>query len=211
MEKLTFDDKTITFFGEGDELVFLPALEDEGEEIFSRLKNNCRLAVISGFDWNRDLSPWAAKAAFRRGGDFSGGAEEFLSRLLPAAETAKKLCGAKRCFIAGYSLAGLFSLWSVTKVDFFDGAASVSGSLWFDGFREYLEKSRISASKIYLSLGDREKCARDERLAAVEDCTRRAFEIIKSRGIDSVFELNPGGHFNEPESRVALAIDWLTR
>ena len=211
MEKLTFDDKTITFFGEGDDLVFLPALGDEGAAIFSLLRNSCRLAVISGFDWNRDLSPWAAKAAFRKGGDFSGGAEEFLSRLLMAAETAEKLCGAKRRFIAGYSLAGLFALWSVTKVDFFDGAASVSGSLWFDGFRGYLEKSTIFASRIYFSLGDREKYARDERLASVDDRTREAYGIIKSRGIDSIFELNPGGHFNEPESRTARAIDWLTR
>ncbi len=36
--------------------------------------------------------------------------------------------------IAGYSLAGLFALWAVYQTGLFDRAASVSGSLWFDGF-----------------------------------------------------------------------------
>lgn len=206
-ETITFDDKTITFFGDGEKLVFLP--EPEGEKVFELIKCDCRLAVISGFDWNRELSPWAARAAFRNGGDFSGGGEEFLSRLLDAAASVKARFGAKACYIAGYSLAGLFALWSVTKTDFFDGAASVSGSLWFDGFTDYLDSADIHTKRVYLSLGDREKNARDERLASVESSTRRAYEILRERGIDSIFELNSGGHFCEPLSRISRGIDWL--
>ena len=64
--------------------------------------------------------------------------------------------------IAGYSLAGLFALWAVFQTDVFDRAASVSGSLWYDGFTDYINSS-VSPSglrQIYLSLGDREKNAR---------------------------------------------------
>ena len=35
------------------------------------------LVCIEGVDWDRDLSPWAAKKVFRGGEDFSGGADAF--------------------------------------------------------------------------------------------------------------------------------------
>ena len=203
METFQFGNKKIALFGEGDDIVFIPASAEEGAKI-ARMTRNCRLAVIDGFDWNLDLSPWKAKAAFRQGGDFGGGAESFLSGVI---EIAGRFDGRK--FIAGYSLAGLFALWSVTKTDIFYGAASVSGSMWFDGFTGYLAGAKLNAEKIYFSLGDRERNARDPRLASVEDRTREIYENVKSRGIETVFELNPGGHFNEPEKRCAKAIEWL--
>ena len=97
------------------------------------------LVCIDGVDWDRDLSPWPAEKVFRGGADFSGGAEAFLQvllqNILPAAE--ENLSPAWRG-IFGYSLAGLFSLWTMTKTDAFQRCASMSGSLWFDGFTDYL-------------------------------------------------------------------------
>ena len=209
MEPIRFGDKTITLFENGGDCVFIPTDAKSGAKILELLKNPCTLAVIEGVDWNRDLSPWAAKAAFRSGGDFVGGGEMFLNELACAVRSMRERIGFTRCFIAGYSLAGLFALWSLTKTDIFDGAASVSGSLWFDGFCDYFESAKINAGQIYFSLGDREKNARDERLAKVEDCTRRTFYHVKRLGLRTLFELNPGGHFNEPEKRCARAIDWL--
>ena len=203
METFQFKNKTVTLFGGGGDIVFIPASAEEGAEI-AGLTQSCRLAVIDGFDWNLELSPWKAKAAFRQGGDFGGGAESFLAEVI---EIAGRLDGRK--FIAGYSLAGLFALWSVTKTDIFCGAASVSGSMWFDGFTDYFAGAGLNAERIYFSLGDREKNARDPRLASVEDRTREICENVKSRGVETVFELNPGGHFNEPEKRCAKAIEWL--
>ena len=203
METFQFKNKTVTLFGGGGDIVFIPASVEEGARI-AGLTKSCRLAVIDGFDWNLDLSPWKAKAAFRQGGDFGGGAESFLAEVI---EIAGRFDG--RRFIAGYSLAGLFALWSVTKTDIFYGAASVSGSMWFDGFSDYMTSAGLNAERIYFSLGDREKNARDPRLASVETRTREICENVKSRGIETVFELNPGGHFNEPEKRCAKAIEWL--
>lgn len=209
METIRFGDKSITLFENGGDCVFIPTDAGSGARIFELLKAPCTLAVIEGVEWNRELSPWAADAVFRNGGDFGGGGEVFLGELTGAVRALRDRIAPKRCFIAGYSLAGLFALWSLTRTDIFDGAASVSGSLWFDGFCDYFESAELSAGTIYFSLGDREKNARDERLAKVESCTRRAFDHVKRLGLRTVFELNPGGHFNEPEKRCARAIEWL--
>ena len=107
------------------------------------------LVCIEGADWDRDLSPWPAEKVFRGGGDFSGGAEDFLHTLLtkivPAAEA--DLSSAWRGLF-GYSLAGLFSLWATTKTDAFTRCASVSGSLWFDGFTAYLSCGSTGSRRI---------------------------------------------------------------
>lgn len=86
----------------------------------------------------------------------------------------------KFCGIAGYSLAGLFALWSVYQTDLFDRAASISGSLWFDGFLEFMKANTPKVKFIYLSLGDKEKAAKNPRLAAVEDCTAQAAELLRA-------------------------------
>ena len=59
--------------------------------------------------------------------------------------------------IAGYSLAGLFALWSVYQTDLFDWAASISGSLWFDGFLEFMKANTPKVKFIYFSLGIKKK------------------------------------------------------
>ena len=113
--------------------------------------------------------------------------------------------------IAGYSLVGLFALWSVFQTDAFDRAASVSGSLWFDGFMDCMRSSTPpnGLRQIYLSLGDKEKNARNQRMAAVEDYTRQAAELLREWNIPVMFELNPGGHFQDIPGRIARGIDQL--
>ena len=113
--------------------------------------------------------------------------------------------------VAGYSLAGLFALWSVFQTDIFDRAASVSGSLWFDGFMDYMNSSAPPSGlrRIYLSLGNREKNARNQRMAAVEDCTRQAVELLREWDIPVFFEMNPGGHFQDIPGRIARGINQL--
>ncbi len=171
------------------------------------------LVCISGVDWDRDLSPWPAERVFRGGDDFSGGADAFLRILLtvliPSAE--ESLSPAWRA-IFGYSLAGLFSLWAMTKTDAFQRCASVSGSLWFDGFTEYLSAHPLLGrpEKVYLSLGDREEKAKNPRMQRVHIATEQAREIITKQGIPCLFELNPGGHFQDVLTRQKRAIRWMT-
>ena len=182
----------------------------EARELFEALpRPRPTLICVDGVDWDRDLSPWPAQKVFRGGEDFSGGAEAFLhillTELIPAAETG--LSPAWRG-VFGYSLAGLFSLWALTKTDAFSRCASVSGSLWFDGFTDYLAAHPLlgTPERVYLSLGDREEKAKNPRMQRVHIATEQAKAIVERRGVPCLFELNPGGHFQNPMDRQRRAL-----
>ncbi len=190
------------------DLVLLHTAKDEGEAL-AKLFPGTMFVSVAGIDWNRDLSPWEAKGVFRGGGDFAGGAAEHLARLEPIPAFAERFGTVKRRFIAGYSLAGLFALYTVLTTDGFDGAASVSGSTWFDGFCDFAKDRTVRCRAVYFSLGDREPRAGNPRLAAVGDCTERLCADFAAKGVRTAFEWNPGGHFTDPAPRMERGIRWL--
>ena len=143
-------------------------------------------------DWNRDLSPRKAPA------------EETLSTVL-----AERGDEAKRYYIGGYSLAGLFALWAAYQTDRFEGVAAASPSIWFPGFVEYMENRPIRTPGVYLSLGDREERTRNPIMAAVGNCIREGYSILQTRGIQCVLEWNKGNHFKDPDLRTAAAFTWV--
>jgi len=173
------------------------------------------LAALSGVDWNADLSPWPAKRAFRSGGDFSGCADDYLAELteqiIPDLERAMGIVPMTRC-LAGYSLAGLFTAYAPYRSALFDRIASMSGSLWFDGFAAFARRPFLRAPEYaYFSLGDREKQTRSARMAAVEDCTQTVVEWYRGCGVLTDFVINPGGHFQNGIQRVADGIVRMIR
>ena len=200
---------------ESQTVVYAVMDQDEAQAVWSVLREpKPALAAISGVDWNRDLSPWPAPKVFRGGEDFGGEGPAFLDmmteQIVPLVEAQLGFAPVYRT-IAGYSLAGLFALWSVFQTDVFDGAASVSGSLWFDGFINYMNSSvpPNGLRQIYLSLGDKEKNARNQRMAAVEDYTHQAAELLREWNIPIMLEMNPGGHFQDIPGRIARGINQL--
>ena len=168
----------------------------------------CSLLAFPAPDWDRDLTPWAAPGLQKSDPDFGGGAESFLAELLAAvAEAEKALTSPPEAkLLMGYSLGGLFALWAGTRTEEFPLLASVSGSLWYDGWCEYLEANPCRAGKVYLSLGEREPKARNPRMARVGACTERTEALLRASGAETTLEWNPGGHFNDPEERVAKAV-----
>ena len=217
MRTLSCGPYTVDLFTEADSQAVVYAVIDreEAQAVWSMLKEpRPTLAAISGVDWNRDLSPWPAPKVLRGGGDFGGKGQAFLDMLtgqiVPLAEAQLGFAPASRA-VTGYSLAGLFALWVVFQTDVFDRAASVSGSLWYDGFMDYIRSSAPPSGlrRFYLSLGDREKNARNQRMAAVEDCTRQAAELLHEWNIPLIFEMNPGGHFQNIPGRIARGINQL--
>lgn len=198
-------------------LVVLHCYGDEGGQVYSAVKeitdSDFSLAAVSGLDWNKDMSPWSAKSVFKGEKDFEGGADRYIEELegkiLP--DTLSRLSGEPSAkYIAGYSMAGLFSLYSLYKTDIFDGAASCSGSLWYPDFREYCEARELKqGTRIYMSLGDKESHTRNPVMATVEDNTKAIYEMYRSKGIDTLFEMNQGNHFTEPDKRTAKGIAWL--
>lgn len=152
-------------------------------------------------DWNSCLSPWAADVGKT---SFEGLASETLSALL----SALSVDPSKRYYLGGYSLAGLFALWASCQTPVFTGVAGVSPSVWYPGFAEYFCSSDVLASRVYLSLGDRESRTRNPVMATVGDCINACYFHVASKGI---LEWNKGNHFTEPERRLAAGFSWLLK
>lgn len=200
---------------ESTDAVYLVMEETQARAVWNLLNFPKPLMVsVGNVDWNRDLSPWKAPKAFHGGEDFGQGASDFLdwiaNTLLPTTDQLFKRQPTTR-ILAGYSLAGLFALWAVCQTDCFDGAASISGSLWFDGWIDFARDPTLSfqVKKAYLSIGDREKVTRNARMALVEEKTLQTAELMRGRGIRVQVELNEGGHFCNVAQRIAKGIDAL--
>ena len=146
MHTFTAGGKTVTVFpaaAPDATVVYLNTFGEEGQKVFDALPVDppLTLVAVSGLDWDRDMAPWGSPAVFKNAAPFSGGADDYLrlltEEILPTAE--RQLAGTPRWRgIAGYSLAGLFAVYALCNTDAFSRAASVSGSLWFPGFKEYV-------------------------------------------------------------------------
>ena len=198
-------------------LVLINNDHNSSEEIYTLCSDRqFVLASLSGFDWNRDLSPWPAKAVFKGGEDFMGKADDYLeqilTKILPAVkeELSQKNIIVSYTALAGYSLAGLFALYAGIRCDIFSKIASVSGSLWYPGFDGYLYEHGISENVgcVYLSLGDLEARTRNELMSAVQIKTEAICDFLKNK-TKAVFELNEGNHFRDPSLRTAKGIRYL--
>ncbi len=172
------------------------------------------MITIADIDWNNDLTPWKADAIMKGQAPLGGKADAYVSKLtnsiLPDSLKGVKATP-KAIYIAGYSLAGLFSLYSLYKTTVFKGAVSCSGSLWYPGFTEFVENNEFlrKPERLYLSLGDRESHTKNEVMSTVEDNTKKIYEHYREQGIAAEFEMNPGGHFDDPAGRLAKGIAYL--
>lgn len=196
-------------------LIVLNTFGDEGKRVLDTLLQmtdaDFSLAAVSDIDWGREMSPWPYDDGRNA---FAGGADAFLEELtgdiVPRAEGMMSMHPSRR-FIAGYSLAGLFAIYSLYRTDMFSGAVSASGSLWYPGFAEFAEKNDPvrMPDRIYLSLGDRESKTRNPVMATVGQRTEELCGLYASKGIGTVFESNPGNHFRDPELRTAKGMAWI--
>ncbi len=198
-----------------EDIVYLLTDDEDAAHVFARLREPKPILVaVGGFDWNADLTPWPAPALTKKAPPFAGNAQAFLEtltqRIVPQTEQTIGLSGVNRA-LAGYSLAGLFTLWALYQTDLFPCAVSASGSLWFDGFLSFAKSHSLCAvpKRIDLSLGDKEKLTKNPRMAAVEDATLAIKDLLSDAGVSVAFTLNPGGHFQNPAQRLADAIGRL--
>lgn len=191
----------------------LAALEEISDE---------KAPVLAGFasdDWDREFTPWPAPALGKKNEPFSGEGAKTLAWLLgdflPHLEAVYPVSGKRAArSILGYSLGGLFALWSFLESGAFGGCASCSGSLWYDGWMEYAAGKEIQPnSRIYLSLGRAEKKARNPRMAKVGDVTRAYAETLeKNPNVEeSALAWHEGGHFQDVTQRIQEAVLWLAK
>ena len=119
----------------------------------------------------------------------------------------------KRLILGGYSLGGLFALWSVTRTDAFDAVFAGSPSLWMEGWNEYADAHPLKVRYAYMSLGDKEECTRKHPFCIIGDRVRLQHKRHETQlGADHcILEWNEGGHFNEIELRKAKGFAWCLK
>lgn len=179
------------------------------------------LVSAEPLEWNDDFSPWPAPALSVKDKAFGGLARVYLKYL---SDTVKPMIDARyRTLveqeynaIVGYSLGGLTSLYAIYYCPVFGRFASISGSLWFDGWTCFAETAKPLSNnpRVYISLGKGEERSRNPRMAEVGECTRRSVEIL--RGLlnnteNLMFQLNEGGHFTDIAGRYERALVWLMK
>ena len=232
--------------------LYLPSDYDEGakhyptiyvngeipvEEILTKLVENggqtdFLLLSVKPESWNDDFTPWTAPA-FRKGEEAPvGRADAYLSCLIKEIKPYMDVHyrtkpEPENTALFGYSLGGLTAVYAVYKTDVFGSIASLSGSLWFDGFCEFMERETTFRRdlRVYLSLGKKESRSKNPRMGKVAECTERAAEILRGQLKETsghadrsderteavYFEWNDGGHFHDIGGRFAKAIMWWTQ
>ena len=196
-------------------LIVLNTFEGGGAQVLEEARKlgggDFSLLSVGGLDWNRDMSPWECAPVMAQDEGYAGGADSYLSLLLEEIlpEGLKRLPESPSWIgIAGYSLAGLFALYALYRTDIFARAASMSGSLWFPEFTDFVRSHDMKRApeKLYLSLGDKEAKTRNPYLKTVQENTEAAVQLYRDRGLDVTWELNPVNHFRDAEKRSAKGI-----
>ena len=176
-------------------------------------KNGVSIVVIEAVNWNDDLTPWPAEGVFKKAKPFGGQAAAFLNKLtneiIPETERSMGIENAERTLL-GVSLSGLFAVWSAFSTDAFTNIISISGSLWYDRLVEWMKEQSLSPriKKVCMLLGEKEKNAKEKRMATVEERTQTAAIILKEKTQASVtFELVEGTHFSPIMPRLERAFE----
>ena len=189
----------------------IEVLDNEVEEIEKNTDKQFSLISFKIEDWNNELSPWEAPPAFGKKSFGSGAIDtlEFIeSNLIPKVKERYNFSDDVKVILGGYSLAGLFSLWSAYKSNTFSGIAAASPSVWFNSWEEFMNNNTPLSNTIYLSLGDTEEKTKNKVMYAVGDNIRKQAKLLKNDNINTILEWNKGGHFSNSDLRVAKAFTW---
>jgi predicted alpha/beta superfamily hydrolase len=195
--------------------------EDLGELTQGR---TCAIVQTRDADFFRDFSPWPEAALTPDIPAFAGGAPAYLRTLvtttIPAIERAHGLAPRTRA-ICGYSLAGLFALYALLESDAFCAAACVSGSLWFEGWPDYLaravarpawrDRCANPATRPYafFTLGNKERNAPNPRMRTVRMRTDETVDALLRSGAEAEFQRMPGTHFTFVDERIGEGLSHL--
>lgn len=208
----------ILFKQNTDKICYMILPEGIKGDLFDGLKGlsehySVSIAVIDAVNWNDDLTPWPAKGVFKKAKPFGGRSASFLEKLaneiIPKTEAELGINNAERSLL-GVSLSGLFAVWSAFNTDTFTNIICLSGSLWYDGFTDWMKGQTPShqLKKVCLLLGEKEKNAKEKRMASVEEQTIAAAGILKTGSQAIVtFELVEGTHFSPILPRLERAFD----
>lgn len=208
-----------TVLGSSDRICYLLYPFDRLEEWIERAapEFGVSIAVVTGMDWDNDLTPWPAKGQPPGSPDFRGNAVEFLSVLVsevvPEVERRMNLGAAVERTLAGVSLSGLFTLWQWMSNNLFCNIISLSGSFWYDGFVTWIKSLPVpkKPGRAYFLLGSLEAKTKVKAFQPVQTDTVEIVDYLHDNGISDIFELVPGNHYQFPEQRLDRAFARMFR
>lgn len=161
--------------------------------------------------WNAALTPWPAAGLYRGEPDFGGNAlvtlHELVDHAIPAIEGSVGLLPSARA-ICGYSLGGLFALYALVNVDAFSACACLSGSVWYEGWVDYLRRldRRLEGRFAYLSVGTKEKRASRPILKGVQRNMEECAAVLRDCGCAVRYQTGPGNHMQYVDERFAAGL-----
>lgn len=221
---LTIKDRNVYVF-QKDETVPQPLLifnsnlqnVQAGLALYQKSLETCpayTFVMLTDIVWDHDLSPGNCPPTFVGDQACTPGAmaykEFIIHQVIPAVQENTKTEYTSTS-IAGYSMAGLFALYAGLTSDCFDKVLSASGSMWFPGFVDFVKETPKpkQLSAVYLSLGRKEKQARNTYYQSVEADTEEICKELQEKGIETTFVLQPGGHMTDPMGRILQGITWI--
>ena len=190
-------------------------LDNEVKYISENTNKNFSLAAFKINDWNSELTPWEMPLLRGKGnfGNEAGKTLEFIKeKLIPSlAEFINIQDKNVKYILGGYSLAGLFSLWSGYQEDIFAGIAGVSPSVWYKDWMKFVKNNEILAKNVYLSLGNLEEKTKHQILSKIGDNIREYIEILEnSENVKNcILDWNEGNHFRDSDIRMGKGFVWL--
>lgn len=221
-KSITFeiDKKQIRLFKNDNEdvpVVYANMYQDAGREVLEACeKLGCRpfhLVSITNLRWNEELSPWPHEPIITKNDQFTGEAASYArcltKEIIPRIEERMKNPPIR--IIAGYSMGGLFALYAPYITDAFSRVVSASGSVWYPDFVSYVKEHDFlrKPEAVYLSVGDLESRTKNPFFSQTEHCARELYSIYQQNAVKSVFELNPGNHYQDAPYRLAKGIAWV--
>ena len=193
----------------------------EENDIFDKcIDINCKdfiLVSIKINNWNDDLTPWKCEPIYKGDKGYLGNADDYLNELIneiiPDINNYINNTINKEIdyyILAGYSLAGLFALYSCFKTNIFKRIVCASSSFWYPKFLDYVKSNNINSNfdKIYFSLGNIEKNTKNNYLKEVENNTIEIYNILNKK-INCIYEINEGNHFKDEDLRICKGIKWI--
>lgn len=84
---------------------------------------------------------------------------------------------------------------------------SLSGSFWYDGFAKWLTSCQVpeKTGRAYFLLGKLEAKTNVKAFQPVQTDTVAIVDYLHKNGVDAVFELVPGNHYQYGEQRLNRA------
>lgn len=209
--------KRISEKNEGPIVIYISneGFGDSGKILYESVKQSTGVAFsfyeLTVADWDSYLTPWKSDGIMK-GRGFEGKAKDLLDSIKNQVIPVIKESSEMNIYCAGYSLAGLFSLWSLYESDIFDGAACCSGSLWYPGWLEFAGNNKLKRKcEVYLSLGEKEKNTKNPIMRDIESNMKQQYELLKQSDIVERLHIDwhEGGHFDNTDRRMEMGIEWL--